>query len=68
MFKGRATPYLCEGFLYKPASILYVFDVEECDFVPLPVRILGLHQQNQLEFCKTFRETLRKQRPIEFNV
>ena len=50
--KGRGTPYLCEGFLCKLASIFYVFDVEGCDFDPLPVEFLGLYLQNQLELGK----------------
>ena len=61
--KGRGAPYLCEGFLCKLASIFYVFDVEGCDFDPLPVVFLGLYLQNQLELGKTF-----KQRPFEFSV
>ena len=41
-----------------------VFDVEGCDFVPLPVEGLGLHQQNQLELGKTFRETFKKAKTL----
>ena len=55
--KVVGAPYLCEGFLYKPASISNVLEVEGCDFIPLPVKFLGLHQQNQLKLGKTFRET-----------